>query len=139
MIVMVQKTLRSLMRIALAIVAVLFCAGLASTSRMLAASADLVAVVAEVADAAGDDDVALSESSSVHTPSSAPDEERSNVDTDVDDDDDDDSLSAVSHLSTLAFRVLPLPSTPSHAHLRAHDIDTSRFASGTGLPRGPPV
>lgn len=140
MIVMVRKTLRTLMRMALAIVVVLFCAGLASTARVLAATADAVAVVAEVTATANlDDEASSSRSPSVNNPASTRAEDLGAADTDLDDDDDDDSLNAVSHLSSLAFRVVPAPGGPSHAIRSEGESDTSRFAAGTGLPRGPPV
>lgn len=140
MIVMVRKTLRTLMRMALAIVVVLFCAGLASTARVLGTTADTVAVVVQVSVTPSvDDDAASSTSPSVRTPSSTPAEEVAAADTDLDDDDDDDSLSAVSHLSSLAFRAVPAPGGRSRAIRSEGEIDTSRFSAGTGLPRGPPV
>jgi len=138
MIVVVRKTLRTLMRIALAIVAVLFCAGLASTARVLGARADTVAVVVQVTVTPSiDDDASSSRSPFVRTPSSTPAEEVAAADTDLDD--DDDTLSAVSHLSSLAFRAVPSPGGRSRAIRSEGEIDTSRFAAGTGLPRGPPV
>lgn len=55
-----------------------------------------------------------------------------------DDDDDDDPFCDIADGSALAFRVVPSPPRPERARHRGISVDTSRYAAGTGLPRGPP-
>ena len=137
---MAPQMLRSLMRLALAIAAVLVGAGIAGPSRLVGSAEAIVAGVVEAtARASADSELIVQAGASVDHRSSAPAEDVGAADTDLDDDDDDDSLNAVSHLSSLAFRVVPAPGGPSHAIRSEGESDTSRFAAGTGLPRGPPV
>lgn len=138
---MAPQMLRSLMRLALAIAAVLVGAGVAGPSRLVGSTEAIVARVVEAtARASADGELTVQAAASVDHRSSAPDEDVGAADTDLDDDDDDDdSLSAVSHLSALASRAAPTPGGRAHAIRGESDHDTSRFAAGTGLPRGPPV
>lgn len=55
-----------------------------------------------------------------------------------DDDDDDDPFCDVADGAALAFRWVPTPRRPEQAPRTEVSGDTSRFAAGTGLPRGPP-
>ncbi|MBS2014066.1 MAG: hypothetical protein JST00_14345 [Deltaproteobacteria bacterium] len=57
---------------------------------------------------------------------------------DVDDDDDDDPTCGVVDVTALAFRHVPTPRESGAGFHVARDVDTSRFAAGARLPRGPP-
>lgn len=54
-------------------------------------------------------------------------------------DDGDDSLCAAADEAAVAASRLAFPRTPGRSLRSEAQIDTSRFAIGTGLPRGPPA
>lgn len=128
--------LRWLRLVALAIVTVVSLGllgpgrGLVSLSRPLA-----VAALECSSSAAG----ALASESSHHWRQGEPRAaiENDAVEADLDDD-DGDTRSHVSGDAAMALRASGSPRESGRALRTDAEIDTSRFASGTGLPRGPP-
>ncbi len=111
--------------------------GLASAGRattgLLAASIGTAAP--ESADTEG---AATTPASSHHWGGGAarPDGDLKAVEIDID---EDDPLCEAAHGPPPAFRCVPLPGKPDRASRGELQNDTSRFAAGTGLPRGPPT
>lgn len=129
----VAKMLRLFRRLAVAIATLLVCAGIAGPPRgLLAATIDVVAAPdsanAEHRDA----------SHHWHDGSSRPVEDLEAVEADVDDNDDDDWRWDARDEVSVAFRWLPPEHQPDRSWRGELQIDASRFAAGTGLPRGPP-
>jgi hypothetical protein len=130
------EMLRLLLRFALAIVTVIVCAGIArpaggSASLLVAAAIDMAAP-----DSAGAEQ-AREPSHHWRDGASSTVVDLKAVESDVDD--DDDPLWHVPDDPALAFRYVPAPRRPDRAARGELPIDTSRFAAGTCLPRGPPT
>ena len=74
-------------------------------------------------------------------PGGAPDSNHDlkTVETDLDGDDDDDVSFHHGNLAVPAWRATSPPARTRASQRGEIQVDTSRFAAGTGLPRGPPA
>ncbi|HVH41658.1 MAG TPA: hypothetical protein VM925_04925 [Labilithrix sp.] len=134
----VPEMLRLLCRVALATVIVIVCAIIA---RPGGGSASLLAVAVAAAPSVS--------ANAEHAPEArhwrdghsrtVVDLKAVEADVDDDDDDDDDPLCHVRDHLVAAFRYVPAPRQTDRALRGELQIDTSRFAAGTCLPRGPPT
>jgi hypothetical protein len=135
----VAAPLRFLLRLALAVVTVVIFAVTASHGRAsvsVVVSAVHVAA-AERADAASG---ALPDQPSHRWQDRVPRRPLSDLKAVELEDDDDDPLRGVSDVAAQSFCCVPDPRNPGHAFPRGElQVDTSRFAACTGLPRGPPA
>jgi hypothetical protein len=122
-------------RLLLAIVAVFLCSGAASPA---AAATTVVAATIEVAASDGAANIDSTPEPAHHwrDGGSRPVEPKA---CEIDLDDDDDPLCDVLHDLAPTFQCLPSPREPTRFTRGELSIDTSRFAAGLGLPRGPPV
>jgi hypothetical protein len=138
---------RRLHRLAIAIVALIVCAGIAVSGR---GSARLIAAAFDAAPAfdAAARDIASAErdgrgSDRLHPWQDHParrDVDLKAVESDDDEDGDgDDALCDVTHDAARSLFCLPVPPKPDRASRGEVPIDTSRFAATPGLPRGPPA
>lgn len=130
----VPSMIRLFYRLALAIVTVLVCAGIARPSG--GTPGFLVAAIA----------VSAPDSAGVEQPEGPADhwqegESQSDVDLKAveSDIDDDDSLWHLPDDAAPAFRWIAVPRQPGRARRAELSLDPSRFAAGTCLPRGPPT
>lgn len=134
-----DATLRLLHRLVIAIIAIVVCGGVAGAVRgsanLLGAAIDAVTPPPAQTERAG------------RTPDPAHDcRDRAAcrrldlkaVESDFDDDDDDAPCDAADG-APLAFRCVPSPRGAARVGRGELSIDTSRFARGPGLPRGPPA
>jgi hypothetical protein len=127
--------LRVLHRLALAIVT-LACAGAASPGLSLTALT-----------AAPPIEIAMADSAVLARPMSAPKPVRQwedaaeapAVDLKAVECDDGDALCDLPEDAILAFAAVPFPREGAPTPRSEQEVDTSRFAMSTGLPRGPPV
>jgi hypothetical protein len=128
-----------LRRLALAVAALVVCAGVAAPSRAAAGFVAPAAVKLVACESAGRE---VMRASRLHPQDDAArraiDLNAVELDDDDDDTDGDDPLCAVSE-GALPFPSVPLPRNPGRAVRSELPTDTSRFAAGPGLPRGPPA
>jgi hypothetical protein len=132
----VPELLRLLRRLAFAIVTVAVCALIACPgqgSASLAAAVD----VAEGASASAVRGVLASEPLQYWQDDHGT--RRADLKAVESDGDEDDPLCHVPVNAALSFRCQPVPPKPACALRCELQVDTSRFAAGPGLPRGPPV
>lgn len=131
----VSEALRLVQRLALALLTILVCA---SSPRPIRASLQIVAAAVELAspDGAAADDVAPESSHRLLDDRGRPDVDLDALEADLDD--DDDRVGHDANPVSLTFRAAPPPRQPGRARRGDGESDTSRFAAGTGLPRGPP-
>lgn len=132
----VPASLRFLLRLTIALVTLLVCACTASDGArspgFLGTAVDVVA--AKIASA----ERGVQAGSSHHWHDRVPHGAEADLEAEADDDDDD--LRDGSDLVALSFRPVPAPRERARTFWRReHQVDPTRFAAGTGLPRGPPV
>jgi hypothetical protein len=135
----VPESLRLLRRVVLAIVTVIVCAVIASPAGR---SASLLAGAFDVAAEADSGNAVRGVLASEPLQYWQDDHGTRGTDlkaVEFDGDDEDDPLCHVPDNAALSFRCVPAPPKPAHALRAELQIDTSRFAAGPGLPRGPPV
>jgi hypothetical protein len=141
------ETLRLIHRLALTIATVVICALFASPGAARATAIDVAGASASLLAAAADvpmsgranAEQASKSSHHWHDRSSRPSADFKAVEVDGDDDDDEDPQCELIGGASVAFRCLPAPRRPDGALRGELQLDTSRFAAGTGLPRGPPA
>ena len=129
--------LRLLLRLTIAIATVIACAGVARPER---GSASLLASTVRVVAAAGASaERSGAPSESLHRWHEGAGHPLADLEAIEADDDDDDSLRDVLGVAALSFRCVPIPFEADRDPGGEVAVDTSRFAAGTGLPRGPPA
>ncbi|MDF2691696.1 MAG: hypothetical protein K0S65_79 [Labilithrix sp.] len=134
----VSELLRLIHRLALAIVTIVVCAVIASPGRgsvsLLAGALDVTA-----ADCANAGRGVLTSEPLQYCQGDHGERGTDLKAVEFDGDDEDDPLWHVAENAALSFRRVPAPPKPNQVLRGELQIDTSRFAAGTGLPRGPPV
>ena len=129
--------LRFLLRLAVAIGAVIACAGIATPQR---GSARLVATTFHVVAAASSSaDRGVPPSGALHRWHEGAAYSECDLEAIESDDDKHDPLRDVLAVAGQPFRCGPTLCEPDRDPGGALSVDTSRFAAGTGLPRGPPA
>ena len=129
--------LRFLLRLTIAIATVLACAGIARPER---GSASLLATTVHVVAAAGSSaERCVAPSGSLHRWHEGAGHPLADLEAIELDDDEDDSLRDVLGVAALSFGCVPIPREANRDPVGELPVDTSRFAAGTGLPRGPPA